>query len=71
MPPILKKSQYSISSYGLYSTYKAKGQDLPQILEYTTDIPIHSEAEFGFIAHFIKAKGKKNSMAYRAPKLAK
>ena len=59
MPPILKKSQYSISSYGLYSPYKTKGQELPQILEYTTDIPIHKETEFGFIAHFTKAKGKK------------
>ena len=49
----------SIESYGIYSHWDAKEQDLPQITEFTTDVPAQLDIEFGFIVNIKKAKGQK------------
>ena len=49
----------SIESYGIYSHWDAKEKDLPQITEFTTDVPAQLDIEFGFIVNIKKAKGQK------------
>ncbi|AXV65311.1 DUF3859 domain-containing protein [Pseudoalteromonas lipolytica] len=49
----------TIESYGIYSHWDAKEKDLPQITEFTTDVPAELDIEFGFIVNIKKAKGQK------------
>jgi len=49
----------TIESYGIYSHWDAKEKNLPQITEFTTDVPAELDIEFGFIVNIKKAKGQK------------
>lgn len=44
-------------SYGIYTTWDAKSQQLPKIQEFTTQVTADLDVEFGFIINVKKAKG--------------
>lgn len=53
------KTSYQLSSFGIYSQWEERNKDLPKIKQFTTDIPLQENIEFGFTLHCLKAKGKK------------
>ncbi|MDU0353636.1 DUF3859 domain-containing protein [Paraglaciecola aquimarina] len=53
------RSNFSISSFGIYEKWDEKSKSLPQIKTFTTNIPAQIDIEFGFILHALKAKGKR------------
>lgn len=46
-------------SWGLYSAWDREDKSLPEIKEFTTDIPAVIGVEFGYILEIKKARGKK------------
>ena len=53
------KPQFRIKSYGLYTLFEKGSKDLPQVLEFTEDIPAVIGNEFGYILEIRKGKGIK------------
>lgn len=54
-----KKPVITIRSYGIHSQWDSKSKSLPQIKEFTTDIPAEIDIEFGLIINVKNARGKK------------
>ncbi len=50
--PIIK-----MLTYGIHSQWQSKSKELPQVKEFTTDIPAQIDIEFGFIVNIKKARG--------------
>ena len=61
------KSNFTISSYGIYKLWDEKSKELPRIKSFTTDIPARLNIEFGFILKATKAKGKQLSYTIYHP----
>lgn len=53
------KPEFSIVSYGIYTTWDSSSKELPRIKEFTTDIPAEVDIEFGYILNVKKGKGIK------------
>ncbi len=53
-----KKAQIELYSYGIYEPWDRESKDIPKLKEITTDIPIYSGVEFGYV---LKIKGAKGS----------
>lgn len=53
------KPQFSIKSYGIYTSWDERSKDLPKILSYTTDVSAKIDIEFGYILNVKKGKGIK------------
>lgn len=53
------KPSWKLLSCGIYSAWDKKSRSLPEIVEFTHDIPARLGIEFGYIVQIIKAKGKK------------
>ncbi|WP_404340117.1 DUF3859 domain-containing protein [Pseudoalteromonas mariniglutinosa] len=59
----------NIESYGIYSHWDANEKDLPQIVEFTTEIEAQMDVEFGFIINIKKAKGQKINFCIYHPNI--
>ncbi|WP_440875785.1 DUF3859 domain-containing protein [Thalassotalea sp. PLHSN55] len=53
------KPQFKLASYGIYTQWQNDAKELPQIKEYTLDIPAEVDIEFGLILNVKKGKGIK------------
>ncbi|MFP4054601.1 MAG: DUF3859 domain-containing protein [Phycisphaerae bacterium] len=58
-----KKPDVRIRSYGIYTPFDRKSDELPKILEFTHRVPARVGIEFGMIVNIRKARGEK--MIYR------
>ena len=54
-----KNIDISIYSYGLYTDWKSKGRGIPKPIEFTTQIPITPDVEFGYVLRIKNGRGKK------------
>lgn len=61
------KVQTSIESYGRYSAWDRESKDLPEILEFTQQIPARIGVEFGYILHIEQGKGQKLKFTIHHP----
>ncbi len=52
------KTTWKIKSYGLYSAWDRDSRDLPEIKDFTMEIPARVGVEFGFILQIKKGRGK-------------
>lgn len=53
------KPEFTLVSYGIYSSWEEQSKDLPQILSFTTDVKAVLDVEFGYIINVKKGKGIK------------
>ncbi len=53
-----RKPTARIISFGRYTPFDRTGSDLPKILEFTTDIPVALDSEFGYVLEVKHARGK-------------
>lgn len=53
-----RKPEIRMRSFGIYSHWDAEAKELPQIEQFTTDVPAAIDIEFGFI---VNIKGAKNA----------
>ena len=60
-----------IESYGLYKGWSNNANELPEIVKFTTDIPVNGQSEFGMILHIKKSRGKKLTFRIDHPKWLK
>ena len=58
-----KKIEISFYSYGLYTDWKSKGRGIPKPIEFTTQIPITPDVEFGYVLRIKNGRG--NKITYR------
>ncbi len=54
-----KKPVVKLQAYGIYSKWQSKSKALPQIKEFTTDIPAQIDIEFGLTVNIKNARGAK------------
>lgn len=54
-----QKPVIKMQSYGIHSQWQSKAKTLPQIKEFTTDIPAEMDIEFGFTVNIKNARGAK------------
>ena len=54
-----KKVEIIVYSFGLYTNWKSKGKGIPKPIEFTTEIPITSDVEFGFVLRIKNGRGEK------------
>jgi len=54
-----KKIEINIDSFGLYTPWKSKGKGIPKPIEFTTDIPITPDVEFGYVLSIKNGRGDK------------
>ncbi|WP_028865682.1 DUF3859 domain-containing protein [Psychromonas aquimarina] len=54
-----QKPVIKMLTYGIHSQWQSKSKELPQVKEFTTDIPAQIDIEFGFIVNIKKARGSK------------
>ncbi len=54
-----KKIEISICSFGLYTNWNSKGKGIPKPIEFTTEIPISPDVEFGYVLRIKNGRGKK------------
>ncbi len=52
------KTTWSIQSYGIYTAWDRESKALPEIKEFTQEIPARLDVEFGYILEIKKGKGK-------------
>lgn len=52
-----RKPEIRMLSYGIYQHWNAESKELPQVTEFTTEVPAEIGIEFGFI---VNIKGAKN-----------
>ncbi len=62
-----KKPAILTRSYGIYSQWDSKSKLLPQIKEFTTEVPAQLDIEFGMIINIQSARGKKISYCIDHP----
>ena len=55
-----KKIEISIHSYGLYTPWHSKGKGIPKPIEFTTEIPITPDVEFGYVLSIKNGRREKN-----------
>ena len=55
------KPVFSMTSYGIYSTWDEREKALPRVQSFTTDVNAELEIEFGYIINVKKGKGIKLS----------
>lgn len=65
-----KKLQVKIKSYGIYTAFDRESKQLPQIQEFTTEIPAQIGIEFGYILNIKKARGEKLTFIIDHPPFA-
>jgi len=53
-----RKTEIEMVSWGRYTSWRSTMKELPQILEFTTDIPCNLDQEFGFTLVIKNGKGK-------------
>ena len=58
-----KKIEISIHSFGLYTPWKSKGKGIPKPIEFTTEIPITPDVEFGYVLNI--KNGRREKITYR------
>ena len=54
-----KKIEISIYSYGLQTDWKSKGKGTLKPIEFTTEIPITPDVEFGYVLRVKNGRGEK------------
>ena len=54
-----QKPVIKLQTYGIHSKWQSKAKALPQIKEFTTDIPAEIDIEFGLIVNIKNARGAK------------
>ena len=54
-----QKPVIKLQTYGIHSAWQSKSKALPQIKEFTTDIPAEIDIEFGLIINIKNARGGK------------
>lgn len=54
-----QKPVIKMQTYGIHSLWQSKAKELPQIKEFTTDIPAEIDIEFGFTVNIKNARGAK------------
>lgn len=52
-----RKPEIKMRSYGIYKQWDAESKELPQVAEFTTEVPAEIDIEFGFV---VSIKGAKN-----------
>ncbi len=54
-----KNPEVKMVSYGKYMPFDKTSKELPQLVEFTTDIPVAEDVEFGYILNIKKGRGEK------------
>ena len=54
-----QKPVIKLQTYGIHSKWQSKAKTLPQIKEFTTDIPAEIDIEFGLTVNIKNARGAK------------
>jgi len=58
-----KKIEITIYSYGLYTSWNSKGKGIPKPIDFTTEIPITPDVEFGLVLKILN--GRREKITYR------
>jgi len=53
-----RRPEFRMYSYGEYSKWDRESRDIPQILEFTTEIQATIGTEFGYVLHIRNGKGE-------------
>ena len=53
-----KMPDVKMVSFGLYTPFDREGRQLPQVVEFTTDVPARLGVEFGYILQIRKVRGE-------------
>ncbi len=53
-----RRPEFRMYSYGEYSKWDRESRDIPQILEFTTEIKAAIGTEFGYVLHIKNGKGE-------------
>jgi len=64
-----KKPEVRMASYGIYSPFDRRSDELPKIREITTEVPAVPGTEFGYILQIRKARGEKITFRIEHPPL--
>lgn len=63
------KPKVTLLTHGIYQHWDEKGKELPQIIEFTTQVPAIIDIEFGFTIRIEKAKGKQIHYCIKHPNI--
>jgi hypothetical protein len=62
-----RRMQVKMSSFGLYSKWDKSSKELPQIVEFTTQIPARVDVEFGYTLNIRGGRGRKIDFTIEHP----